>query len=58
MAVERALSFGPAERVAADARDRLHYTPGEERVLDSPLRTGRHAARQGLGPCGPAVHLS
>ncbi|WP_183064824.1 hypothetical protein [Streptomyces sp. gCLA4] len=56
--MERALPFGPAERVAADARDRLHCTPGEERVLDGPLRTGRHAARQGLGPCGPAVHLS
>ncbi|MGW2273215.1 hypothetical protein [Streptomyces yangpuensis] len=57
-AVERALSFGPAERAAADARDWLHYAPGEERVLDGPLRMWRHASRNGLGLCGLAVHLS
>ncbi|KOU90228.1 hypothetical protein [Streptomyces sp. XY533] len=56
-AVERALSFGPAERAAADAQDWLSYTPGEERVLDGPLRMWRYAAGNGLGLCGLAVHL-
>ncbi|MFD8210243.1 hypothetical protein ACFV2S_28035 [Streptomyces sp. NPDC059695] len=55
--VERALSFTPAERAAAEARDWLDYGEGEESVLDGPLRVWRTAAREGLGLCGVAVHL-
>jgi hypothetical protein len=56
--VERALSFGTAERARADAQDWLPYGKDEESVLDGPLRVWRAASRSGLGLCGVAVHLS
>lgn len=56
--VERALSMTAAERAAAVAQDWLDYSPGEEHVLDGPLRVWRAAARRGHGLCGLAVHLS
>ncbi|MFF7438353.1 hypothetical protein [Streptomyces sp. NPDC008122] len=55
--VERALTFTPAERAAAEAQDRLDYIKDEESVLDGPLRVWRTAARRGLGLCGVAVHV-
>lgn len=56
--VERALTFTPAERAAAEAQDWLDYADGEECVLDGPLRVWRTAARRGLGLCGLSVHLT
>ncbi|WP_189600639.1 hypothetical protein [Streptomyces lateritius] len=56
--VEHALSFGTVERALADAQDWLHYSKGEESVLDGPLRVWRAAAQSGLGLCGVALHLS
>ncbi|MGW2730821.1 hypothetical protein [Streptomyces sp. NPDC001494] len=50
--LERALMFGPQERAAARRRDWLDYGPGEESVLDGPLRMWRLAARTGMGLCG------
>ncbi|MFI0923918.1 hypothetical protein ACH4TP_08320 [Streptomyces sp. NPDC021012] len=55
--VERAFTFTPAERAAAEDQDWLYYGEGEESVLDGPLRVWRTAAREGLGLCGVAVHL-
>ncbi|MFE5593084.1 hypothetical protein [Streptomyces sp. NPDC056549] len=55
--VERALTFAPAEREAAEVRDWLDYGEGEESVLDGPLRVWSAAARARLGLCGVAVHL-
>ncbi|MER7536726.1 hypothetical protein ABTX77_18375 [Streptomyces sp. NPDC097704] len=55
--VERALTFTPAERAAAEAQDWLDYIKDEESVLDGPLRVWRTAARRGLGLCGVAVHV-
>ncbi|ROQ36370.1 hypothetical protein EDD98_5466 [Streptomyces sp. PanSC19] len=55
--VERALTFTPAGRAAAEGRDRLDYGENEESVLDGPLRVWRTAARRGLGLCGVAAHL-
>lgn len=50
--VERALSFSPAERAAAQGRDWLGHSPGDESVLDGPLRMWRLAADTGMGLCG------
>ncbi|KOG35659.1 MULTISPECIES: hypothetical protein [Streptomyces] len=55
--VERALTFTPAERAAAEAQDWLDYDEREESVLDGPLRVWRAAADQGLGLCGVAMHV-
>ncbi|WP_369148328.1 hypothetical protein [Streptomyces sp. R44] len=55
--VERALTFTPAERAAAEDQDWLSYGEREESVLNGPLRIWRTAARQGLGLCGVSVHL-
>ncbi|MFB8405263.1 hypothetical protein [Streptomyces sp. NPDC055912] len=55
--VERALTFTPTERNAAEAQDWLDYGEGDESVLDGPLRVWRTAAREGLGLCGVHVHV-
>ncbi|MFC9796936.1 hypothetical protein [Streptomyces sp. NPDC057695] len=55
--IERAFSFTPSERAAAETQDWLDYTTGEESVLDGPLRVWRTAARAGTGLCGVSVHL-
>ncbi|MFJ5073213.1 hypothetical protein ACIP8Z_01230 [Streptomyces sp. NPDC088553] len=56
--VERAFTFTPDERAAAEAQDWLSYAPGEESVLDGPPRLWRTAARTGMGLCGLSVHLT
>ncbi|MDX2561180.1 hypothetical protein PV371_16135 [Streptomyces sp. TX20-6-3] len=56
--VERAFTFTPDQRAAAEAQDWLYYAPGEESVLDGPLRLWRTAARTGMGLCGLSVHLT
>lgn len=43
-AVERALTFTPEERAAAEDQDWLNYLEDEETVLDGPLRMWRQAA--------------
>ncbi|NEB80055.1 hypothetical protein G3I40_33320 [Streptomyces sp. SID14478] len=55
-AVERALTFAPHERAAADEQDWLSYDD-EESVLDGPLRAWRAAGAQGLGLCGVALTI-
>ncbi|WP_395358508.1 hypothetical protein ACHGLA_01775 [Streptomyces sp. YH02] len=55
--VDRAFTFTPAGRAAVEAQDWLDYSPGEESVLDGPLRVWRTAARTGMGLCGLSVHL-
>ncbi|MFD0369612.1 hypothetical protein [Streptomyces sp. NPDC127114] len=56
--VEAAFAFTPAERAAAEGRDWLYYGADEESVLDGPPRVWRNAARDGLGLCAVALHLT
>ncbi|MEV6397012.1 hypothetical protein AB0M39_19865 [Streptomyces sp. NPDC051907] len=55
--VEAALTFDLRQRVAVDDQDWLDYLPGEENVVDGPVRVWRHAAAEGLGLCGLSLHL-
>ncbi|WP_328398584.1 hypothetical protein OHS70_17590 [Streptomyces sp. NBC_00390] len=56
-AVERALTFTPRERAAAEVRIWLDEGPEDESVLDGPLRCWQQAAEAGLGLLGASVHL-
>ncbi|QHC21726.1 hypothetical protein [Streptomyces sp. GS7] len=55
--IEAAFSFTAKQRAAAEDQLWLDERPGEESVLDGPLRCWREAAAHGLGLCGAAVHV-
>ncbi|MGW0186324.1 hypothetical protein ACWDV7_11290 [Streptomyces sp. NPDC003362] len=54
-AVERALTFTPEARAAAEDQDWLDHGDDEESVPDGPLRMWRQAAADGRGLCGASV---
>ncbi|WP_189308035.1 hypothetical protein [Streptomyces albospinus] len=55
--IEAVFSFTAEQRAAAEDQLWLDVRPGEESVLDGPLRCWREAAAHGLGLCGAAVHV-